>query len=448
MAKRFLKIFIILLLILVVVLFGFSLFNKNNNTQNPQTPNEDSSGTNFVSDFFNTIKNIGGEGDNNPDNTENTDISNEEDTTGTNVSNLERNRLYKVSSMPVAGYTVFSKEQFKEITESETTGENTKPTAPGTELVDTLRYVDSANGYVYQNVVNEGVERKLSQTMIPAVKEAFFGNNGSSVIMRYLKEDGETIETFTGSLPKEILGGDSPSGTEVTGSFLPEDIKELAISSDTSKIFFMYNVKDIMAGITSLFLGTNKDQVFDSPFTEWLPQWPTENLITITTKPSSRVPGYMYTINPSKKDLNKVLSGINGLTTLTSPDGKMVLYNNNLLKLSLFNLETRESTPIKINTLTEKCVWNYDSTAFYCAVPKFTDNSSGYPDSWYQGVVSFADSFWKTTVSDNESKLILEPTSFEGVGELDAIKMMVDKKEKNIFFVNKTDSFLWSISLK
>ena len=195
-----------------------------------------------------------------------------------------------------------------------------------------LRYVNKATGNIYQTFADKIDERKFSSTTIPKVYEALFGNKGESVIMRYLKTDNKTIETFVGTLPKEYLGADSIGTSEITGSFLPENISDISVAPDTSKIFYLFDIGDSVVGVTFTLQTNTKVQVFDSPFTEWLSFWPNNKMITLTTKPSANVPGFMYAINPDRKpastsaslggDFNKILSGINGLTTLTSPDGK------------------------------------------------------------------------------------------------------------------------------
>ena len=94
---------------------------------------------------------------------------------------------------------------------------------PATEFMPALRYVNKATGNIYQTFADKIDERKFSSTVVPKVYDAYFGNNGQSVIMRYLKDD-KTIETFIGALQKEYLGADSVGTNEVAGSFLPENI--------------------------------------------------------------------------------------------------------------------------------------------------------------------------------------------------------------------------------
>lgn len=446
MSKRNIILFIIFILVAVL---GWAIFSSMQApTGNSGGNTEDSGGTNFVSEFFNTIRKKQSDNTDTSDSqTENEQIG--ENNTGNNTPEQNKAKLYKISSMPVAGYTLFKKEIFKEVPEESITPtdtKNPKPTAPNTDFVNLLRYVAQDNGNIFQTEIEKLSERRFSGTVVQNVHEAFFGDNGSSVVMRYLKGDNKTIATYTGTLPKEVLGGDTEAN-ELIGSFLPENIKDLSVSPNGLSMFYLYSVKDVMVGMISGFNGINKTQVFDSAFTEWLSQWPNNDLITLTTKPSGYVSGYMYKIVPSKKDLTKVLSDIKGLTTLTSPDGKKVLYSNNFLTTNVYDTETKELTQLKIKTLVEKCVWGGDSLIIYCAVPKFADSGAIYPDSWYQGEISFNDNFWKINLQNKDETMLLDPFIIPGENEVDVTFLKVDEQKNNLFFINKKDSHLWGIEL-
>lgn len=417
MSKRNFILIVIVLVVIVTVIFGFFYFYQ------PKSPGVVSDTVNFLADFlpFGKSKTVTPGDVNQP-----VDVSGFVPTSDNETQNA---KLKKVSSFPIAGYGVFMKE--REVG----------------EFASALRYVNKATGNIYQTFADRIDERKFSSTVIPKVYEAFLGNNGESVIMRYLKTDGKTIETFVGTLPKEYLGADLIGTDEVMGSFLPENISDVSISSDASKIFYLFNIGESAAGVIFTLETGTKVQVFDSPFTEWLSYWPNNKMITITTKPSVNVPGYMYAINPDKKDFNKIIGGINGLTTLTSPDGKKVLYGDNNLSLNLFDIETRSSTLLGVKTLPEKCVWGEINTIIYCAVPKFIDRAQ-YPDSWYQGEVSFSDDIWKIDAVDGKTTMILDPTSVSGGEEVDGIKLNLDERQNFLFFVNKKDSYLWELNLK
>jgi hypothetical protein len=455
MSKRNLILLVIVLGIIAVGAFVFLSFYQPATKTIPPTND-----TNFFANFLPFGKST----TTTPKNTdEPVDVSGYVPPTETPVQNTI---LTKVSSFPIAGFGIFMKERFKDvplvitppdpvdITTPETTPTtkkdpkvtNPKPIAPPTEFVPAIRYVNKATGNIYQTFADKLDERKFSGTIIPKVYEAFFGNKGMSVIMRYLKNN-KIIETFTGSLQKEYLGADSIGTNTVIGSFLPENITDMSVSSDSSQVFYIFNIGDGATVITlSLQTGT-KVQVFDYSFTEWLTDWPSSKMITVTTKPSSGVPGFMYAINPDKKDFNKILGGVSGLTTLTSPNGKMVLYGDSNLSINLLNIGTGSSNLIAIKTLPEKCTWGGGSDVIYCAVPKFIEQKA-YPDSWYQGEVSFSDEIWKIDPMDGTATKILDPLSLTTGEDIDGVKLALDDNSNYLFFVNKKDSYLWQLLLK
>lgn len=328
------------------------------------------------------------------------------------------------------------------------TTETTTPTPPLTEFALALRYVDRAKGNIYQTFVDKISERKFSTAVIPKVYEALWGKSGETVIARYLQPNGRIIETFVGNLPKELLGGDSTiENNEIKGTFLPNNTKDASLSPDTGSVFYLFESGDGMVG-TILNLATDKKtQIFDSAFTEWLSFWPTSKMITLTTKPSYLVPGYMYILDINNKNLNQVLGNINGLTTLASPDGKLILYGDNNLSLNLFHLDTKTTEPVEIRTLPEKCVWNKTGNTLYCAVPKSTGGGQ-YPDAWYQGEVSFSDQIWKIDTETGNATIIVDPITAVSGEEIDGIKLAMNEDENYLFFVNKKDSFLWGLGLK
>ncbi len=417
MSKRNFILIVIILVVIIAVVFGFFYFYQ------PANKTDTTEGTNFFANFlpFGKSKTTTPIDTNQP-----IDISGYVPPAETDISTL---KLKKISSFPIAGYGIFMKEKELGI------------------FSPALRYVNKATGNIYQTFVDRIDERKFSFTVIPKVYEAFFGNKGESVVMRYLKGDNKTIETFVGALQKEYLGADSVGTNEITGSFLPENISDISVSPDASKIFYLFNIGDNTAGVTYSLETKTKTQVFDSPFIEWLSFWPNNKMITITTKPSFGVPGYMYAINPDNKNFNKILGGINGLTTLASPSGKMILYADNNLSLNIFNTETRNSNLLGVKTLPEKCVWGTASDVVYCAVPKFIDRAQ-YPDSWYQGEVSFSDEIWKIDVITGNTTMILDPISVENGEEVDGIKLNLDEGQNYLLFVNKKDSHLWELVLK
>jgi len=362
-------------------------------------------------------------------------------------------KLTKISNLAVAGYGVFMKERFIEMPiitpnkeEENEVIEKKEIKAPPTELVSFLRYVDKKTGNVFQTFADKIDERRISDNFIPQIHEAFVGNNGETAILRYLKNDEKTIETILINLPPELLGGDLAPNGKPSVSFLPENITDFSISQDGLNIFYLFNIENYSFGISALTSGEKKVQVFLSPFTEWLSAWSNNQNISMTSKPAAQVPGFMYLINVNKKDLTKILGDINGLTTLISPNNKMVLYGDDNLSLNIYNLETGSKHPVGARTLPEKCVWNKNGTLIYCAVPQ-NILSGKYPDSWYQGLISFNDSIWKIDPFLKTASFITNLENSNGLQNIDGIKLMVSEDEKYLFLINKKDFSFWRLNL-
>src|SRR3990167_6292253 len=124
MSKRNFILLTIILIIIVLVVLGF-LYSQRNVTP----PGEDSSGTNFIAQFnpFSSDKPT-----TTPPGTTPTDVSGYEP----GPTQEEEVQLRKVSSMPIAGFTVYLKERLKDVpvvtpvtspTETTTVPESTTP---------------------------------------------------------------------------------------------------------------------------------------------------------------------------------------------------------------------------------------------------------------------------------------------------------------------------------
>ncbi len=381
-------------------------------------------------------------------------------------------KLRKISSMPIAGATIFEKERplpepvagalndpntattdIPGVAVPPTTKTNKKtkvvvPPKPTTELISTVRYVEKERGHVYESYLDTLSENKISNTTIPRIHEAFFGNDGQNMLLRYLDDDGKTIDTFAASLPTNVTSTDG-TFPELKGYFMPANISDLSLAPDLKSLFYLMPYSQSAIGTVALLGGSQKVQIFNSEFTEWLSQWPAIRTILLTTKPSYVFPGSAYIVDTQTRSFDNVLSEINGLTTLMSPNGKSILYSESTdggVKLKLFKMDTREFIDIGIKTLPEKCVWGADSTYAYCAIPQSLPEAN-YPDNWYQGLLSFNDDTWKLDFKSNIFTIIAHPEDMAGES-IDATHLTLDSKENYLIFTNKKDSFLWSLNLK
>jgi len=276
----------------------------------------------------------------------------------------------QISDTPTAGFVFFKKE------------DEIGTTTPF------VRFIERSTGYVYETNIETMVRVRKSNTTIPRIYEAMFGEEGNDVILRYLDDDNITIQSFAGNITNNESGVDGV----IEGDFMQKNLKELVLSPDRKNIFYLASLNKGVIGTVSDIGNSNPSNIFKFPFSEWLPQW-TQAGIYLTTKPSYDTSGYLYKLNTRNGTLQKIIGDIDGLTTLVSNSGEKILYSKstaNGVVSYIYDTSKKESVETPFNTLPEKCVWGVGDTKTYCAVTIYFKDGN-YPDQWYQGKISFID---------------------------------------------------------
>lgn len=330
-----------------------------------------------------------------------------------------------------------------------------------------VRYIAKENGYTYEVDPRTGKTVQLTNTTIPRIYEAYWGNNGESVTLRFLARDAmdqDSIKTYLAylSTPKQLDA--NASGTTQTlgtliGDFLPDNISALSISQDGTKMFFLIPTSSGVTGYIMTLATKAKQEVFQSTFSEWSPQLLNSGMVILTTKPSANVEGYSYLYNPKDHSFSRILRKVNGLTTLANKSNTRVLYSENLLGKTLLNVHNAKgyigdegsmepTIQVPLPSLPEKCAWGKNQIRLYCG--SFTSTPRGQiPDDWYQGVIAFSDMFWSVNTDTSEISFLADPTKEETAqnGSFDVIMPFVDDSESHFFFINKNDMTLWSMRI-
>lgn len=436
----FITVFIVVGAIVLGIVFGRSSSTNKNNTTSGGYKLFNPFGSGTTSNSGN-----GGEG---------------EQVVGTPTQNPDGtpyvSRFHRITDFAIAGATSFEDSRVVKdtATPQTTNGEvsvdpitglpiATKPTAnkasatptPKVEPVPAIRYVERATGHIYEMYTDSKLIGKISNATIPSIYESYFNNTADTVIYRYLASDNQTITSYIAT-----LGGSK-------GEFLPNNIVDVSVSPDMSKFFYLVKNSRGVVGSIRIFKDTKSNPIFTSPYTEWLSQWINPNTIYLTTKAASGVEGNMFALNTNTGTLSKVLGDISGLTTLGNASGTSVLYSISETKgphLYIFTTSTHTTNDTGFYTLPEKCVWNISGTVFYCAVPN-NITASTYPDSWYQGLVSFDDQFISYDTTTNNTHLIADSANETPI---DATHLFINKNENSLYFTNKKDSTLWSLDIK
>jgi hypothetical protein len=305
-----------------------------------------------------------------------------------------------------------------------------------------VRHVEKTTGHIYETELFSTIQNRISNTTIPTAYDAVWGNKNNSLVVRYLKDDNHTVDTY-GLLLKEVS-----TSTENTVSAVkfPEDIKE--ISSFGASVFTLQTSNSSSIGYISNFDGSKKIQIWNSPIKEVTSQYVNVKTIALTTKPHQNFGGFLFFVDTGNGQVKKILGNVFGLSSLVNDIATQVLFldQGNTPKLFVFDIKSKSSTPLTPTTFPEKCVWSKkDKNIFYCAVPQeFIGRDS--LTLWYQGSTSFTDNIWKFDIKNNVSSMVGELFN-ESNEQIDVIKPILSENEQYIVFINKIDNSLWSLDL-
>jgi len=317
---------------------------------------------------------------------------------------------------------------------------------------DVLQFVDRANGNVYQYLPQpqSGQATRLTNTTIPKIEETVWSATGNSLIYRYLENDTDTINSFSGAI--SISSSTNGGLGQVTGAFLDQNIAELVADPKGDKIFGLKEKSDGSgsSGILSNFDGTGKKQIFDSPVSFWNISWPATSIIAFTTKPTYKDFGYLFFFNTGSYTFSRILGDVAGLSTVTNGDASLVAYSgseNNAFGLSIYDVKNKTDKTITIPTLADKCVWSAkDDTVLYCGVPQ-TIPPDNYPDAWYQGTESFSDNIWMIDTKSAVATELYQTNPAQGEN-IDMMDLAMSPDDKYLSFTNKNDLSEWMLAIQ
>lgn len=343
----------------------------------------------------------------------------------TTVSIFELPKLRQISSTPVAGFT-----------------------ASSTASSSLVRFIDRGTGHVYEAMDSSKNIQKISNTTLPKVYEAYSNRNGTAFVIRYLKDQSDSIINFYTELRST---GTSTSQTpfELKGRFLSPDIKQITVSPLGDKVFTWNIESGKGVGYISSFDEKNKIKVVGIPLTQVNIDWPELSTLILSTNASALSSSYIYSINAKTGEMKSVIGGIKGLTGKMSKDLTKFMYSGttqNNFATSILNTKDNVSTDLIFHTLSEKCVWSsFRKNELYCAVPVEIPEAV-YPDDWYKGSASFIDQIWHLNTTTGEVHLLSDPLKDSGV-LVDAYNLTLDSKDNTLYFMNKRDLSLWALDL-
>lgn len=305
-----------------------------------------------------------------------------------------------------------------------------------------VRHIEKATGHIFETELFSPNQIRISNTTVPMVYDAVWGDKNNSLVARYLEDDNQTVDTYGISI-KEVA---TSTESAISATKFPANLSD--ISSFGSKVFSLEQKTTSSAGYLSNFDGSKRVTIWVSPVKELLSQFVNSKIVALTTKPDENTAGFLFFVDTGNGSVTETLGNIPGLSTLVNDLGTQVLLlsEGSGPQMFIYDIKTKTYKNLTPATFPEKCVWSKkDRTIVYCAVPQETIGVNSLT-SWYRGFVSFTDSIWKYDTKNNISNVI-ENLYADSNEQIDVIKPLLSENEQYLVFINKIDDSLWSLDL-
>lgn len=340
---------------------------------------------------------------------------------------IPRTNLFRISDNPTAGAL---------------------PITRGGQTI--ARYVERATGHIVEVILPQGEElaaverRKITNTTMPKIYEAYFRADGGAVLLRSLRSDLDAQNNTSLTLS-------APTGTSTDGLY---GISAAAFRGDMGSVAvqgnnLFYSLKDSKTIVSSTFNSESPRNLMTSEFTEWIIKPAGANLI-IYTKASQGVLGYAYLLNTTNGSLTKLLGPLEALVVTPNQAGTRLAYSykeGGLTVAETKNLQNGAVLTLIPATLADKCVWDSTQVAIlYCGVPLHRAGI-GEPDNWYAGVSSFTDRIWMFDTNTEIAQMISAPEITQNLS-LDVYRPNISPLGDYLIFMNKRDLSLWALKLE
>lgn len=271
------------------------------------------------------------------------------------------------------------------------------------------------------------IQEKQTNLTIIGLMEAIWQRGGGRAVVRYA--DGDTVKSFL------------QIGTS-TIAMLPQDISTAAWSPDGSSLAYAAPREGRLEITMTDAAGRNPRAVYRTPLTDASLAWITADILVFAEAPSAAADGHFFVWSRRDNSFVKMLGPQRGLMGLWSPDGATALVSGGKESaLSLYDRAKKESAPLSLSTLAEKCAWA-DTATLFCAVPKDIPSGITLPDAYLRGEFNPSD---RIVTIDTKTRAV-SPVFDEG--DFDMASILAAKDKKRLFFVNRRDGTLWSLRLQ
>ena len=320
---------------------------------------------------------------------------------------------------------VFQKQYLRQLTTKRVIGYTEVVTASSTLMY----FVEGGTGHVFTiDPMIEGSENRVSNVTIPVATRAAISVGGTYIAIR------------SGNQPEANLTVLTRNGEAVDTYTLEEPVRDFTINSNNDVLYTIAGGSGLYGKSLDLETKTTKT-IFEIPFREATIVWGSgpDDSHYVYPKTSRYLEGYLYEIKAGKFTRLPV----SGFGFMANGNKDFVAYSvleNDKYTSSLLNNEFNTSRSLPLNFVPEKCT--FGAAALFCAS---SDTSGDYrfPDNWYRGEISFADTIWKVYPETFGLEIVVD-TLGESGRELDIVSPEVGTNDSFLYFINKNDQSLWT----
>jgi hypothetical protein len=295
-----------------------------------------------------------------------------------------------------------------------------------------IYFSEAGTGHLYTLDIQSGVETRIANITIAGAHEAAISKNGTFALIKAgnTPTGPLTVVTFTGSTTESFA--------------IDEPVLNFTITQEDQILYSVTNGTEVL-GRTFDVKNRSAQTIFRVPFRQATVLWSTsaDTPHFVLPHAARTLEGFLYEVKDGR--LHRSTPSGYGLAAL--PSAKYTLYtkaSNSTYLGYMLNNQSNTVSELILPFFPEKCVIA-SSGPIYCGHdPKAQDSS--FPDNWYRGELSFADSIWSINPETLEFISLIDTLSVSG-RELDIIDVSLSIDEMSLYFVNKNDFTLWTYNL-
>lgn len=278
-------------------------------------------------------------------------------------------------------------------------------------------------------------EKRLSNFTIPQILKVVWASDAKRAIVFYSL--GEEL--------RKLLVDYSNPQTPKT-NFLPNSISDAVFSPNGASMAFINDLGDTKNIFTATSDFKNQKKVMDNAIPDLELMWPTASTLSIKTKSSYAIPGFLYSVAVSSGVLTKIVEGF-GIDAVWNTDGSGVLYSSansggGMQNLKFYDIKSGKTQDLGLRTIAEKCAFlKTQKNLALCSAPKSINSSLKYPDDWWKGKIVFQDDFFAVDVVKGTASGFSQTF-------LDVVMPKSLPDDSFLLFQDRTTGEMWSLKLK